>query len=243
MSSVWTIVLGLSLVSANAALAQDAPAPALWSGKSGMETVPGSIISKLGDLKPGDLLAKVNERPERTARLTTDYVFGDGKSQWVIKAGTPLYAAQFMTIQAVGSAPLPARRADDVHWCVAAKAPPLVCFRWSGPGKIERAGSMGDMMFSRTPQGGWIQDAEPALKEQPVTFDDPYEESQIINAVTETGVVVTHRYQQDKGGWSYDQPVKWGEPTWRVSGGKVVFQPMRDAAGAVTGATAANAGA
>ena len=241
MASAWKIAFALSVLSNGTLFAQEVPVPALWSGASDLEPIPGSAMSKLGEVKAGDVLAKVNKRPVRTARLMADYHFRAENWNLLIPAGTPLYAARFVIIQQAGSAPSPQRRADDVHWCVAAKVPPLVCFRWSGPDNVEIAGVLGDMMFGRTPNSWYFRAPEPLLKEQPVTFDEPYEETQTLKTIADAGVVVTQRYRQGAGGWSYDSTIKWDESTWRSSGGNMRLQPVRDAAGAVTGALVANA--
>lgn len=222
--------LGVVLLAGGAA-AQEPVAPPLWSGEVGNVTVP--VSTKIGEVKPGDLVAKAIKKARRTARLTADYSFGDG---YVIPAGSPFFAARFFTIQRVGSAPLPPRRKDDVHWCAAAKEPPIVCFRWNGPGQVERAGASGAIILERTPGGRWIEDREPALKEQPVVIDPPYEETQTLKAVTDEGVIVRQDYSQGEGRWGYDKPTKWGEKVRLSSGVAVVFEPMRDPGGALIGA-------
>ncbi|AYV47866.1 hypothetical protein CFHF_10320 [Caulobacter flavus] len=221
------------MLGADAAVAQEPAPPPLWSGTSGL--APTLVSKKVGVVQPGETYEKAIKKPTRTARLTAEHSFSYGPETFTIPAGTPFYGAQFLAIPRVGSGPAPVRRKDDIHWCSAAKEKPVVCFRWTA-GKVERASAGGFMILSRSPSGQWIEDRPPALKEQVVEIDPPYEQSQTLKAVTEEGVVVATLIKQGSGDWGYDTPVKWGVKAALVSGGYVVFEPVRDAAGALTAA-------
>lgn len=226
--------MGVVLALAASAAAQELAPPPLWIGQVEDERIP--VSAKTGLVQQGDVVAKTIKKPKRTARMTADYSFSDGQNTWVIPAGSPFFGTYFFSLQRVGDAPLPPRRNNDVHWCSAAKERPIVCFRWNGPGQVERAGAGGAIILERTPGGRWVPDREPALKEQLVAIDPPYEVTQTLKDLTEEGVLVTRDVRQGEGRWGSERLRKWGEKVLLDSGAVVVFEPVRDPAGVLTAA-------
>jgi hypothetical protein len=220
---------------------QDKVPPRLWSGAIGFENVVPPVAPKSGEIREGDVLARVVMRPSRGARLLEAYTFGEGDEAVVLPAGTPFYASLYPVIQAFGSKPLPERRGNDLTWCVAASVPPYACFRWNAPGKVEFARATSEIVMHRTPFSDWADAPEPRLKEE-VVPGVASEELVTVKSIIDGGVVLKVTERKGPIETSKERKYYWGQSVWYPgswSSGELSFSALKDARGRVIGATAA----
>ncbi|NEX94855.1 hypothetical protein [Caulobacter sp. 17J65-9] len=216
------VAAALAASVAAGAYAQDHEPPALWSGAGGLAFV-ASSQQKVGSVGPGDVVAQLELRARRTARLAEDYVPGEGAA--VVPAGTPFYAVEIEATVREGAAPPP--RARYLSWCVARQAPAL-CLRWVRPGTVETSPADGaGPLLRRSPMGFWREVPEPKLVEQPVALE-PYEELFVVKSIGPTGVVLSDVSRQGADERAFDRTVAWGQAVGQQPGGPMLrFTPVR----------------
>jgi hypothetical protein len=229
-------MLDLALV--GPVLAQEEP-PAVWAGRASTEVVASSVETRIEVIKPGQVFARQVRRPTRSARLGKDFPFGEGQYAGVVKAGTMLYGENFMAIPRVGET-LPPRRKDDLTWCVSGR-PPLLCFRWNGPGDMEYSSVFGEMMFLRAPAGDWRPAHDLEIVEQTATPEPPYEDLMVLKVVGENGFVISNIRRQGEVQIVENETHYWDELVDGQRGAKLKFRlsPVKNSKGEVTAARTA----